>query len=113
MSYSYYAKYQIGPKGKYTKDNIRPRFQYNDLNPRAILEGEGIYQIQGSISFNNKINSNYTYIVIGIYHKDKLKLQVKQIRKRSILNKKNLVIVINNKNLTKRDLEVLSLYQQS
>ena len=43
MSYPYYAKYQIGPEGKRTEDNIRPRFQYIDLNPRAILEGEGIH----------------------------------------------------------------------
>ena len=109
VSYPYYAKYQIGPEGKRTEDNIGPGFQHIDLNPGAMLKGEGIHQIQGSVSFDEEIDSDCTYMVMGMHYKDKLKLWVKRMRERGVLNEKNLIMVIDNKNLTKEDLEVLGL----
>jgi hypothetical protein len=73
VSYLYYAKYQVGPEGGRTEDNIGPGFQHIDLNPGDMVKGEGIYQIQGSISFDDEASNDCTYMVIGMHHPKKLK----------------------------------------
>jgi hypothetical protein len=111
VSYPYYAKYQIGPEGGRTENNIGPGFQHIDLNPGAMLEGEGIHQIQGSVSFDDESPNDCTYMVMGMHHREKLKLWVELMRKRGVLNDKNLIMVIDDlKNLTKSDLKALGLH---
>jgi hypothetical protein len=109
VSYPYYAKYQVGPKGGRTEDNIRPGFQHIDLNPGNIVKGEGIHQIQGSISFDNEVSNDCTYMVMGIHHPKKLKAWVELIRSRNKLNAKSLIMVIDDTNLSKDDLKQLGL----
>jgi len=49
-------------------------------------------------------------MVKGMHKPEKLKLWVERMRERKALNDKNLIMVINTKNLSQEDLDALELH---
>ena len=75
-----------------------------------MLNGEGIHQVQGSVSFDDEKSNDCTFMVKGMHKPEKLKLWVERMRERKALNDKNLIMVINTKNLSQEDLDALELH---